>query len=153
MAVQVKCYKYNDDPRVIDKSPTFVKSIECRVVDPFDVVDPTLLVDATDDISECNYFTVESRKYFKAGLVKTANKMNRLKLHEDILSTWMPRVWVVGTITNASQIISEDVDQGYLTDVNRKISRIRISNGYEELSDDPIIIIQCPLPTITKPST
>lgn len=153
MAVQVKCYKYNDDPRVIDKSPTFVKSIECRIVEPFDVMDPTLIVDATDDISECNYFTVENRKYLKAGLVKTANKINRLKLHEDVLSTWMPRVWVVGTITHASQIVSEDVDQGYLTDVNRKISRIRISNGYEELTDDPMIIVQCPLPTITKPST
>ena len=44
MATEVKCAVYKGDPRVIDKKTTLVKSLECRIVDPLDIVNPTIII-------------------------------------------------------------------------------------------------------------
>ena len=50
--------------------------------------------------------------------------MLKIRLHEDVLSTWLPKVYVVGTISNASEIISENMKQDYPMDVNKRVCRI-----------------------------
>ena len=150
MATEIKCAIYNGDLRVVNKKPTLVKSIECRITEPLDVLKPIILLNEDDDILKCNYFVIGHRKYFKVKLQRTPNKMLRIELNEDVISTWLPLVTIDGHITHASEIISENVEQDYLLDVNRIISRIVISNDYENVTSDPAIIAQCPLPSIIK---
>ena len=78
-------------------------------------------------------------------MIKESNRSLRITLHEDVLSTWLPRVYVIGEINNASKIVSENMKQDYDLDVNKKMSRIRISNAYEEITSNPITIVQSPL--------
>ena len=150
MAVEVKCCIYNNDPRIIDKKPTLVKSIECRFTDPTDMTNPSIFVEYSKEIERCNYFVINFRKYFKVKMIKESNRSLRITLHEDVLSTWLPRVYVIGEINNASKIVSENMKQDYDLDVNRKISRIRISNAYEEITSNPITIVQSPLMVAVK---
>lgn len=150
MAVEVKCCIYNDDPRIIDKKPTLVKSLECRFTDPTDMTNPSIFVEHSKEIERCNYFVINFRKYFKVKMIKESNRSLRITLHEDVLSTWLPRVYVIGEINNASKIVSENMKQDYDLDVNRKMSRIRISNAYEEITSNPITIVQSPLMVAVK---
>lgn len=154
MSMQVKGYAYADDPRVVNKRMTSQPIVlECRITDPSDVVNPVLFLTVADGIENCNYFTLGQRKYFKTGQTRMSNNMIKIRLHEDILSTWMPFVHVHGKILNATQNPHLEIDQGYLRDVDTKISRVRISNAYEEVTNYPAIIIQSPLPAEDKPST
>ena len=150
MAVEVKCCIYNGDPRIIDKKPTLVKSLECRFTDPIDMTNPLIFVEYSKEIERCNYFVINFRKYFKVKMIKESNRSLRITLHEDVLSTWLPRVYVIGEINNASKIVSENMIQDYDLDVNRKMSRIRISNAYEEITSNPITIVQSPLMVAVK---
>ena len=150
MAVEVKCCIYNDDPRIIDKKPTLVKSLECRFTDPTDMTNPSIFVEYSKEIERCNYFVINFRKYFKVKMIKESNRSLRITLHEDVLSTWLSRVYVIGEINNASKIVSENMKQDYDLDVNRKISRIKISNDYGNLTDRPITIVQSPLVVAVK---
>jgi len=155
MSIQVKAYHYFGDPRVINKhmAPGEPLTIECRITDPTDVMNPVLLVSDANSIEKYNYFTLGQRKYFKTGVTKVHNKMLKIRLHEDVLSTWMPYMQIYGKITNASMIDKYFLDQNYMKDVDHKISRLRISNNYEEVKTDPAIIIQSPLPTQDKLSS
>lgn len=153
MSTQVKAYQCLMDNRVINKrmisNPIIV---ECRITQPFDVVNPEIFVEDINGISGCNYFTIDQRKYFKSGITKTSNGMVRIKLHEDVLSTWMPYLSIKGKITKASQLATEYIDLDYLCEVPTKISRIAITNSYEEVLTDPAIIVQSPLPCEDAPS-
>lgn len=151
MATEVKCAIYKGDPRVIDKKTTLVKSLECKIVDPFDVVNPTIIITNDNSVENCNYFVIGFRKYFKLDEFKTSNKMLKIRLHEDVLSTWLPKVYVVGTISNASEIISENMQQNYPMDVNKRVCRIKIDNAYDQVRNKPIIVVQTAQPTIKKP--
>ena len=151
MATEVKCAIYKGDPRVIDKKTTLVKSLECRIVDPFNVVDPSIIITNDNSVENCNYFVIGFRKYFKVGEFKTSNKMLKIRLHEDVLSTWMPKVYVVGTISNASEIISENMKQDYPMDVNKRVCRIKIDNLYDQVRSKPIVVVQTSQPIINKP--
>lgn len=151
MATEVKCAIYKGDPRVIDKKTTLVKSLECRIVDPFNVVDPSIIITNDSSVENCNYFVIGFRKYFKVGEFKTSNKMLKIRLHEDVLSTWMSKVYVVGTISNASEIISENMKQDYPMDVNKRVCRIKIDNLYDQVRSKPIIVVQTSQPIINKP--
>lgn len=151
MATEVKCAIYKGDPRVIDKKTTLVKSLECKIVDPFDVVNPTIIITNDNSVENCNYFVIGFRKYFKLDEFKTSNKMLKIRLHEDVLSTWLPKVYVVGTISNASEIISENMQQNYPMDVNKRVCRIKIDNAYDQVRSKPIIVVQTAQPTIKKP--
>ena len=154
MSTQVKAYHTIMDNRVINKRMVSSPIItECRITDPFDVVNPEIFVEDIEGISGCNYFTIDQRKYFRSQVRKVSNGMVRIKLHEDVLSTWMPFVTVKGKITNATQAVSDHIDLDYLCEVPTKISRIAITNGYEEVLTDPAIIVQSPLPCEDKPST
>lgn len=150
MATEIKCAIYNGDLRVVNKKPTLVKSVECRITEPLDVLNPTIVLNEDDDILKCNYFVIGHRKYFKVKFHRTPNKMLKIELNEDVISTWLPLVTIDGHITHASEIISENVDQDYLLDVNRIISRIALSTNYGTVDSDPAIIAQCPFPSIIK---
>ena len=151
MATEVKCAVYEGDPRVIDKKTALVKSLECRIVDPLDVVDPTIIITNDNSVENCNYFVIGFRKYFKVDEFKTANKMLRIRLHEDVLSTWLPKVFVVGTISNASEIISENMQQDYPKDVNKRVCRIKMTNAFDQVRTAPIIVVQTSQPRVDKP--
>lgn len=156
MSIQVKAYVYTGDPRVINKHMTGNPlELECRITDPMNIMDPELFVQNANNIENYNYFTIGQRKYFKVTATKTHNNLIRIKLHEDVLSSWMPHVTVYGKILNASKTVSDEIDQGYITDVDTKISRIAFHNDFTgsvgESGDRPIIIIQCPLPTKDEP--
>ena len=151
MATEVKCAVYKGDPRVIDKKTTLVKSLECRIVDPLDVVNPTIIITNDKSVENCNYFVIGFRKYFKVDEFKSSNKMLQIRLHEDVLSTWMPKVYVVGTISNASEIISENMKQNYPMDVNKRVCRIKITNVYDQVRENPIIVVQSTQPILNKP--
>ena len=150
MATEVKCAIYKGDPRVIDKKTTLVKSLECKIVDPFDIVNPTIIINNDNSVENCNYFVIGFRKYFKLDEFKTSNKMLKIRLHEDVLSTWMPKVYVVGTISNASEIISENMQQNYPMDVNKRVCRIKIDNAYDQVRSKPIIVVQSTQPILNK---
>ena len=151
MATEVKCAVYKGDPRVIDKKTTLVKSLKCRIVDPLDIVNPTIIITNDKSVENCNHFVIGFRKYFKVDEFKTSNKMLQIRLHEDVLSTWMPKVYVVGTISNASEIISENMQQNYPMDVNKRVCRIKINNAYDQVRSNPIIVVQTPQPIVNKP--
>ena len=151
MATEVKCAVYKGDPRVIDKKTTLVKSLKCRIVDPLDIVNPTIIITNDKSVENCNYFVIGFRKYFKVDEFKTSNKMLQIRLHEDVLSTWMPKIYVVGTISNASEIISENMQQNYPMDVNKRVCRIKINNAYDQVRGNPIIVVQTPQPIVNKP--
>lgn len=147
MAVEVKCCIYNGDVRVINKKPTEQKTINCRITEESDVVDPAIYINNEDDVSNCNYFVIGYRKYFKVGQSRVSGNRIRIRLHEDIISTWLPRVDVKGYISNASYIRSNDILQDYQLRVNRKISRLTFTNQYGEISNGhPAVIVQSPLP-------
>lgn len=153
MAVQVKGGLYSGDPRVVDKSVTELVDLQCKITDPFDVMNPILILSKTNDLLKCNYFSIGHRKYFKVREIKTSNKMVKLILSQDVISTWLPRVNVTGTVFNATETVSENINQDYLTDVNMKFSRVRIDNDYGEIQDDePVIIARCVLPTMIQNS-
>lgn len=147
MAVQIKCCKYDGDPRVIDKSPSLIITLEARIPEPFNVTDPELFLDNTTGVEDCNYFVINFRKYFKVSQKKVSNKMIRIKLHEDVISTWLPKVYVTGIIAHASEIVSDNVDQGYLTDVNRIISRVRFTTEHGPIRDNPLYVVQVARPS------
>lgn len=151
MATEIKCAIYEGDPRVIDKKTKLIKSLECKIVDPLDVVDPTIIITNDESVEKCNYFVIGFRKYFKVDEFKTPNKMLKIRLHEDILSTWLPKVNVVGTISSASEIISENMLQDYPMDVNKRVCRIKINNAFDQVRSKPIIVVQTAQPTINKP--
>ena len=151
MATEVKCAVYKGDPRVIDKKTTLVKSLKCRIVDPLDIVNPTIIITNDKSVENCNYFVIGFRKYFKVDEFKTSNKMLQIRLHEDVLSTWMPKVYVVGAVSNASEIISENMQQNYPMDVNKRVCRIKINNAYDQVRGKPIIVVQTPQPIVNKP--
>ena len=151
MATEVKCAIYKGDPRVIDKKTILVKSLKCKIVDPLDIVNPTIIITNDNSVENCNYFVIGFRKYFKLDEFKTSNKMLKIRLHEDVLSTWMPKVYVVGTISNASEIISENMNQNYPMDVNKRVCRIKIDNAYDQVRSKPIIVVQTSHPIINKP--
>ena len=151
MATEIKCAVYEGDPRVIDKKTTLVKSLERRIVDPLDVVNPTIIIPNDSSVENCNYFAIGFRKYFKVDEFKTANKMLRIRLHEDVLSTWLPKVFVVGTISNASEIISENMQQDYPKDVNKRVCRIKMTNAFSPVRTAPIIVVQTSQPRVDKP--
>lgn len=153
MGVEVKCCVYNGDPRVIDKKPTLVKSIVCRIPEPTNVVDTELLLTNTEDIERCNYFVIGFRKYFKDREIKTSSKMIRVMLHEDVISTWIPRVYIIGMISNASDIISKNVEQKYLLDSNKLVSRIAIRNGPGDVTNRHVIVVQSPQGWDNKPTS
>ena len=150
MATEVKCAIYKGDPRVIDKKTILVKSLKCKIVDPLDIVNPTIIITNDNSVENCNYFVIGFRKYFKLDEFKTSNKMLKIRLHEDVLSTWLPRVYVVGTISNASEIISENMHQNYPMDVNKRVCRIKIDNAYDQVRSKPIIVVQTSQPIINK---
>lgn len=150
MAVQVKCCIYNNDPRIIDKKPTLIKTLECRITDPTDMVNPSIFIEYSKEIEKCNYFVINFRKYFKVKLVKESNRSLRIYLHEDVLSTWLPRVYVIGEINNASKIISEDVEQKFLLNSNKHISRILANEFVGPPVKEPVTIIQSPQPVKFK---
>lgn len=155
MAVEVKCCNYNGDPRVIDKKPQLIKTLECRITDPSEVVNPRILLTYTKEIERCNYFVIGFRKYFKETETKYNSRMIEISLHEDVLSTWMPRVYVIGIISNATEIVSEDVQQDYLLDAHRRISRI-IAHGNNDGGDvlsDHVIVVQSPQDFVPQPTT
>lgn len=153
MAVQVKCAIYDGDPRVIDKQPTLKDTLECRIVDPHNVVDPTLKLTRTDNIKNCNYFVIGFRKYFKTKEVNISNNIVLITLHEDVISTWLPRVHVKGIITTASEYVSENVEQDYLIEVDSHISRIAFSNNYIDLQGQPLIVVQSTAGITREPVT
>ena len=153
MAVEVKCCKYNGDPRVIDKKPELIKTLQCRMTEDQDVINPIIYVSNEDDIIDCNYFVIGFRKYFKIKDIRKAGNRIGIKLHEDVLSTWMPRVNVTGYILRASEIYSRGLKQDYEKLAMRKISRIRINNEYGEITSNPAIIVQSPLPSIVQSPT
>lgn len=150
MAVQVKCCIYNNDPRIIDKKPNLIKTLECRMTDPTDMVNPSIFIEYSKEVEKCNYFVINFRKYFKVKLVKESNRSLRIYLHEDVLSTWLPRVYVIGEINNASKIISEDVEQKFLLNSNKYISRILANEFVGPPIEEPVTIIQSPQPVKFK---
>lgn len=150
MAVQVKCCIYNNDPRIIDKKPNLIKTLECRMTDPTDMVNPSIFIEYSKEVEKCNYFVINFRKYFKVKLVKESNRSLRIYLHEDVLSTWLPRVYVIGEINNASKIISEDVEQKFLLNSNKYISRILANEFVGPPTEEPVTIIQSPQPVKFK---
>ena len=150
MAVEVKCCVYLGDPRVIDKKPTLVKSISCKITESTDNLDPVIYIAYDSDIEKCNYFVIGHKKYFKVKLTNESNIRCRIKLHEDVVSTWVPRVNIKGIIYNSQNYLLTDVDQGFVTEVKHKISRIKISNNYENVTNRPAIIVQSPLQSILQ---
>lgn len=153
MAVRVKAYVYKDDNRVINKQMYgTAKVIECRVTDPQDIMNPELILNKVEGIENYNYFTVKNRKYFKTGLVEMNSNIVKIRLHEDVLSTWMPFVDVKGKILNATKTSNEYIDLGIPTEIDSKIVRLAIHNSYEEVTNDPAIIVQSPLPTTSDPN-
>lgn len=147
MSVEVKCCKYNGDPRVINKKPELIKTLKCRMTDDQDVINQIIYVSNEDDIIDCNYFVIGFRKYFKVKDIRKAGKRIGIMLHEDVLSTWMPKVNVTGYISSASYIRSDDLPQDYPLRVNRKISRLTFTNQYGEITGGhPAVIVQSPLP-------
>lgn len=154
MAVQVKCAKYTGDPRVIDKKPTLIETLECRITDPCDMFEPSIFLTRTNNTKECNYFVIGFRKYFKVKEINHSNNMVVIKLHEDVLSTWLPRCRVKGIINRISLLHHPDVNQGFLTDSKRHVSRIKIVNSYADLNNErPLIVVQSPAGKQVKPSS
>lgn len=153
MGVQIKCCTYDDDPRIINKKPILVKTLICRITDPTDMINPVILINNVDGLEKCNYFVIGFRKYFKVGERKTNSRRLRLFLHEDVLSTWMPRIYVVGIISNASNVISGEIQQNFLLEAKKRVSRVKINNSYGELSKDPVVIVQSPQASVQKPLT
>ena len=77
--------------------------------------------------------------------------MLEIILHEDVLSTWMPKVFIVGAISNASEIVSENMKQNYPLDINTKISRILFENSkFNTVTNNPIVIVQSPQTSIDE---
>lgn len=153
MAVEVKCCKYNGDPRVINKKPELIKTLQCRMTEDQDVINQVIYVGNEGDIIDCNYFVIGFRKYFKVKDIRRAGNRIGIMLHEDVLSTWMPKVNVTGYISRASEIYSPGLNQDYEKLTMRKISRIRIDNGYGSITGNPAIIVQSPLPSVVKSPT
>lgn len=153
MAVEVKCCKYNGDPRVINKKPELIKTLQCRMTDDQDVINQVIYVNNDGDIIDCNYFVIGFRKYFKVKDIRKAGNRIGIMLHEDVISTWMPKVNVTGYISRASEIYSPGLNQDYEKLTMRKISRIRINNEYSEITSNPAIIVQSPLPSIVQSPT
>lgn len=153
MAVEVKCCKYNGDPRVINKKPELIKTLQCRMTDDQDVINQIIYVNNDSDIIDCNYFVIGFRKYFKVKDVRRAGNRIDIMLHEDVISTWMPKVNVKGYISRASEIYSPGLNQDYEKLTMRKISRIKINNEYSEILSNPAIIVQSPLPSVVQSPT
>ena len=153
MAVEVKCCKYNGDPRVIDKKPELIKTLQCRMTDDQDVINQIIYVSNENDIIDCNYFVIGFRKYLKIKDIRKAGNRIGIMLHEDVLSTWMPKVNVTGYISRASTTWVRGLSQDYEKLTIRKISRIRINNEYSEITGMPAIIVQSPLPSVVQSPT
>lgn len=153
MAVEVKCCKYNGDPRVIDKKPELIKTLQCRMTNDQDVINQIIYVSNEDDIIDCNYFVIGFRKYFKIKDIRKAGNRIGIMLHEDVLSTWMPKVNVTGYILRASKTRVQGLSQDYEKLTMRKISRIKINNEYSEITGMPAIIVQSPLPSVVQSPT
>lgn len=150
MAIEVKCCVYLGDPRVIDKKPTLVKSLECKFTESTDNLDPIIFISYDKDIEKCNYFVIGHKKYFKVKLTNERSIRCRIKLHEDVISTWVPRVNIKGLIYNSQNYLLTDVDQGFVTEVKHRISRIKIPNNYGEVTSNPAIIVQSPLQSVLR---
>lgn len=150
MAVEVRCCVYNGDIRVIDKKPIDIKTLECRITEDTDTITPTIYVTYDNDLDKCNYFVIGHKKYFKTSLKRVHNKRCKIQLHEDIISTWIPRVNVTGIIYNSQDTttVMQQMNQRYPTAVNKLVSRIKINNAYSEVSSQPAIIVQSPLGSV-----
>ena len=143
MAVQVKCAKYTGDPRVIDKKPTLMDTLLCKITDPCDMFEPSILLTRTDKTKECNYFVIGFRKYFKVKEINESNNMVTIKLHEDVLSTWLPRCTVKGILNKISTDHTPYMDQGYPVETRYHLSRLKIINSYADLNNErPLIVVQ-----------
>lgn len=149
MAVEVKCCKYNGDPRVINKKPETLKTIECRIPADMSVVTPHIFMNNDGTTADCNYFVIGFRKYFKVREERVVGNRLKIYLNEDVLSTWLPKVNVTGYISRSSDFKSEEIQQNYTLEARKKVSRIKINNNYEAVTSMPAIIIQSPLPTVT----
>lgn len=154
MAVEVRCCIYNGDSRVINKNPTDIKLLQCRIVNDTDIINPTIYLEYDTDLDKCNYFVIGRRKYFKTRLKRVHNMRCEIQLHEDIISTWIPRVNIKGIIYNSQDTttIMQQMEQGYPVAVNKIISRIKINNNYGTVDSQPAIIVQSPLSSKYNPA-
>ena len=150
MAVEVRCCIYNGDMRVINKEPIEVKTLNCRIMEDSDTVDPMIYVEYDKELDKCNYFVIGHKKYFKTSLKRVHNARCKIQLHEDIISTWVPRVNISGMIYNSqdTNTLLQHMNQEYPIAVNKLISRIKIDNGYGSVTSQPAIIVQSPLDTV-----
>ena len=148
MAVEIKCCKLAEDPRVINKTPITVASLECRIVNEQDTMNPVVYINNDNIIINCNYFVIGFRKYFKVKETRVSGNRIRLQLHQDVLSTWLPKVTIRGLVSKGCPIwdFNPDLHQDYTMEVKKRISRIKINNNYGEVTSKPAIIVQSPLP-------
>lgn len=149
MAVEIKCCKLTEDPRLINKTPITVASIECRIVNEQDTMNPVVYMNNVSDVINCNYFVIGFRKYFKVKETRVSGNRIRLQLHQDVLSTWLPKVNISGLVSKGTRTqgdLNNDLQQDYTMEVKRRISRIAINNNYGQVTNRPAIIVQSPLP-------
>ena len=149
MAIQIKCCKFTGDPRLINKTPTTVANIECRIVNEQDTMNPVIYINNDNIVIHCNYFVIGFRKYFKVKETRVSGNRVKVQLHQDVLSTWMPKINIRGTVSRATRTplsLNEDLYQDYTMEVKKRISRIKINNNYGDVTSRPAIIVQSPLP-------
>lgn len=144
------CYlgTWRGDPKIVYKNVSFDSGHDCKVVDTFDVIGPTLIMDGL--IQDANYAKIYDRNYYIIDRQFINNDRTVLKLTEDVLSTWYDKCTIEGTIIKSSENYNADLKQDLPLQVNTKIRRIMFDDNKEQI-EGATIIMQTPLPVYVKP--
>lgn len=86
--MQVKLFKTGSDPRKVNKGLNEIATLDCKIKHPFDIVNPTIIIDG--NYLDCNYFYIPSleRYYFANPPIALNDKLCEISGHCDVLSSF-----------------------------------------------------------------
>lgn len=86
----IQMYKNNSDENVINKDKKQIKSVNAKLFEPCDILNPILILDASNDLFQCNYIFISKfgRFYFVNNITIINGGMMRLSCSVDALESW-----------------------------------------------------------------
>lgn len=114
---EIKLQTNNSENITITKDVTDLVTLQGTLRDATSITDPEFLINADwDDISACNYITVDAfnRSYFVTGITNIRTGLVMLTCHVDVLSSFADEIKANKGIVRRSE--SKDVYNLYLND-------------------------------------
>lgn len=141
---------YNGPKNNITKTVTYVKEADCKVVDGLNVIRPELILSATEVFDEnINYVSFNNRSYFVSNILHVNNKITKIVLEEDVLSTWYDRVTINGIINKSTTNYNMLLNQNTTLQTNNRIKRILFDENAVDIEGNTVVL-QTLLPYVDK---